>query len=582
MFLIKSSNKYKKQVIKIKPSANIVGGKFLFVTFILIIFLLRLSLDAYSNESVETLKTEKLVIDTNRVKTHINYLASDLFEGRAPGTLGSYLSAKYLAYYFDKYGLIPLGDDDTYYQNIAMHTSKIKDNTHLILKDKDGTTKEFKHNTDFVLFKFGKRIIIPKFTKLIFAGYGITAPEYDYDDYHSINVENKIVVILDGEPYSNINNYFEGMKSSQFSVIESKYRNAISKGAIGVIIINDFCSYDAKNWLKNIKEYSFPSINLAQRVTNNFASIINYNSAIEIFKSEEIKFETICENHIKGKIQSFELKSEISFKGNFEEIDFVSPNIVGFIEGRDEELKNEYVVISAHYDHLGIVKHFNENDSIYNGMTDNALGTAVLLEIANHLNTYKLNKRSLIFLLTTGEEFGLLGSTYYTQNPIKPLYNTIVNVNIDGVAFFDEFKEIVCIGEEHTNIDEILNPIANKYNLTIGNIPNNFQQEEAYRLSDNYSFSKVGIPSFLLIEGTKYVNYTEKQSLKFLTNYSDNIYHSVNDDLSIPINLSAVNLHTNILIDFILALTNTDKKIEFIIGSPFKNASIRMKKENNR
>lgn len=523
-----------------------------------------------------TYNSKLYAIDTNNVISHINYLASDNFEGRAPGTLGGYLSAKYLGYYFDKYGLIPIGDDDTYYQNINMHTIKVKDNSVINLLNQDKSYKELKLNQDFLLFKYGKKTNIPQFTSLVFVGYGITAPEYDYNDYNDINVDNKVVVFLEGEPYSTNNAYFEGVKNSKYSNLESKYRNAISKGAIGVLVIPEICNFDNTTWQKLQKEHIFPSINTAQMVTNTFAAFVNLEVAKTILQNEKYEFNSLCELHITGKISSFQINKELNFKGQFEEYDYISPNIVGMINGTDNKLKDEYIIVSAHYDHLGIVSNFNQKDSIYNGATDNALGVGVLLEIAKEINTLKNNKRSIIFLLTTGEEFGLLGSGFYCQFPAKPLYQTKLNINIDGVAFYDIFREIVTIGDEHSNLDEIIFKVTSEHNVTMGQIPNNFQNNEAYRLSDNYTFLKLGVPSLLVLEGTDYLHKTKNEAINFLVNYSENIYHSPKDDLNIPINYQAVNLHSEILKNIIIEAANTKNDIEVLSGSPYRNAYLRL------
>lgn len=522
-------------------------------------------------------------IDTNNVISHINYLASDNFEGRAPGTLGGYLSAKYLAYYYDKYGLIPIGDDDTYYQNINMHTIKVKDNTVINLLNQDKTYRELKLNQDFLLFKYGKKTNIPQFTSLVFVGYGISAPEFDYNDYNDINVDNKVVVFLEGEPYSTNDAYFNGSKSSKYSNLESKYRNAISKGAIGVLVIPEICNFDYNTWQKLQKEHIFPSINTAQMVTNTFAAYVNLEFAKSLLLNENFEFNSLCELHITGKIRSFTINKELNFKGQFEEYDYISPNIIGMVVGNDQQLKDEYIIVTAHYDHLGkVINNIDLNDVnlkediIYNGATDNALGVAALLEIAKDIISSKKNKRSIIFLLTTGEEFGLLGSGYYCQFPAKPLNKTKLNINIDGVAFYDMFKEIVTIGDEHSNLDEIIFKVANINNLSIGQIPNNFQNNEAYRLSDNYTFLKLGIPSLLVLEGTEYVNKTKNEAINFLINYSENIYHTPKDDLSIKINYKAVNLHSEIIKSIIIEAANSKNEIEILSGSPYRNSYLRL------
>lgn len=513
-------------------------------------------------------------IDTLQIQKHLEYLASDLFEGRAPGSLGSYLSAKYLGFYFDKYNLNPIGEDDTYYQNIAMHTTNIT-NQSVSLIQNDKEISLFKEK-DFKIFKFDKKNYIPQNADLVFCGYGIVAPEFDYDDYYNLNVKNKIVVIFDDEPYSISNDYFDGLKKSKYSNLESKHRIAMSKGALGIVVIDNFCAFDELNWNRINKDYSFNFINNSNKVNDNLGLYINFDVAEKIFKFENKSINDLCDDHINGKIQSFELNTKIKINCNISSKDFISQNIIGEIRGGNSAENEEYIIISAHYDHLGIGKSIN-GDSIYNGTTDNALGVAVLLEIAKYFSINKTNKKSLIFLLTTGEEFGLLGSQYYTQYPLRPLKSTIANVNLDGIAFFDEFREVVVLGNDYTNISEITTKVLDKNKVKLGEIPNNFQKEEAFGLSDHYSFAKIGIPSFLIIEGINYKNKSYNEGLNFLENYSSNIYHTPFDDDKIKINYKSVIQHSEIIIDFLTEISNTDDKIEFISGSPFRNSYLILK-----
>ena len=185
------------------------------------------------------------------------------------------------------------------------------------------------------------------------------------------------------------------------------------------------------------------------------------------------------------KILSFPLKTELTFRGEYTQRDFLSQNIAGMIEGSDEDLKDTYLIISAHYDHLGIGPDIN-GDSVYNGALDNAIGVSVLLELAKSFAEYLiyLPKRSIIFLALTGEEKGLLGSAYYTDNPLVPLYKTVANINIDGIAFFRDFKSVVGIGSEYSTLSTFLIETAQEFNMTVENVPPEFNAVEAFNQSD--------------------------------------------------------------------------------------------------
>jgi len=245
------------------------------------------------------------------------------------------------------------------------------------------------------------------------------------------------------------------------------------------------------------------------------------------------------------------------------------------IEGSDAELKKEYVIVSAHYDHLGIGPPVN-GDSVYNGVFDNAAGVSALLEIASSISKIKkAPKRSIIFLLVTAEEKGLLGSIYYTDHPAVPLYKTAANINIDGIASFDRFKSVIGIGSKYSKLHNIFETSATKQNLTVVPIPAIFKQTEAFNRSDQIAFSNAGIPSVLVLEAPYFENLSEEEGYKKIVEYEEKIYHSPFDDLSQPINYEAAAQHINFLYQFIIDVANADEAPEWNSGSPFINARLR-------
>ena len=364
------------------------------------------------------------LINKDLFQRHLNFLGSDLFEGRAPGTLGGNLAAKYLALEFDKLKLRPIGDNNSYYQNIPFHSSKPSQGCELNIHS-GNSTNTLKINSDFLLYQSAETIFFPRPVEMVFAGYGITAPEFNYDDYKDINVENKIVVMLEGEPVSFDPSYFDGDMPTIFSLPEAKQRIALSKGAKGTITLplqrNDFNKY----WESQVRAFAFENLSLASSPSTSLDILFNPNKSDLLFNGTAFSIDSIYALHQQHGIKSFPLKTQIKFKGEFFQRDFISHNIVGMLEGSDAKLKDEFIIVSAHYDHLGIGPAIN-GDSIYNGVFDNAAGVAALLETARMFweKTY-VNKRSIIFLLTTAEEKGLLGSYFYTLNPLAPLYKQL-------------------------------------------------------------------------------------------------------------------------------------------------------------
>jgi hypothetical protein len=484
------------------------------------------------------------------------------------GTTGGNLAAKYLAQQFEKIKLTPLGEDGTYYQYIPMHASLPLPNSEMILYSEKKSEK-LELNKDYLLYKSGEQTFIPTPLPLVFVGYGIVAPEYDYNDYQSVDVSGKIVVFLDGEPYSDDANYFGGNNSTIYSLPESKQRIAISRGASGSILIPAISISDEHSWNKLVKEFSFEDVTLAYSVSGNLSMLIKPSSAQKLFESANYSLENVFEMHEQNVVKSFELNTKISFEGIFRERDFTSANIIGMIEGSDKDLKDSYLIISAHYDHLGFGPPVN-GDSIYNGVYDNAIGVAVLLEIASAFKSLKTPaKRSVIFLLTAGEEKGWLGSLYYIDKPVVPLYKTIANVNIDGIALFDTFKSIIGVGKEYSDLEDVL----------IEDIPGEFVQSESFTRSDQIIFAQAGIPSILISEGLEYKHLTREEGINLFIHYSENVYHTPFDDLTQLMNFDAAKQHSEVIFSFCKILLNSDKEPEWRTGSPFASARLRSRAE---
>jgi Zn-dependent M28 family amino/carboxypeptidase len=275
-----------------------------------------------------------------------------------------------------------------------------------------------------------------------------------------------------------------------------------------------------------------------------------------------------------NNIRSFSLKASASFRGHFQERDFVAANVIGMLEGVDPRLKDSYLIVSAHYDHLGIGPAV-EGDSIYNGVFDNAIGVAAMLEMARTLSQGPAPRRSVIFLLLTGEEKGLLGSTYYVDHPAAPLHKTVANVNVDGVALFDTFNDIVGVGGEYSTLRDGLQQIAGDLRIRVSTIPPVFAGSGAFTRSDQIVFARVGIPAILLMEGNDYRHTSRPAGVKRMIEWGERVYHSPFDDLLQPMNFDAALQHVEILLAFCRTLADSSLAPEWKSGAPFINARLR-------
>ena len=524
----------------------------------------------FSNSFAQVNNVSQFISKENIIK-NIFILGSDKFEGRGTGEPGGKKAAKFLAGEFKNLNLIPIGKDSSYFQPIRLHGGKPLSSSKLVLYS-GIEQKEFKLWDDYLIYFSGEQTFIPAPIELVFVGYGIIAPEYDYNDYQSVNVEGKIVVFLDGEPNSGDELYFKGNIPTIYSYPEIKQRVALSRGAKGSILIPDIY-HGSVNWEKLKRDFSFEDVSLASTVANNLAILFNPSSAQTLFSNSEYSLFNIYNLQSNSLMNSFQMNCGFSFKGDFNERDFTSSNIIGMVEGSDPEMKDSYLIISAHYDHLGIGFPI-AGDSIYNGVFDNASGVSALLELARIFSEDIKPARSVIFIILTGEEKGLLGSIYYTNNPLKPLYKTIANINIDGIALFDKFKSLIGIGAEYSTLNDFLKNVAESNNVEITQIPEEFNNVDAFSKSDQFAFANAGIPSILILESPDYINLSKEEGLNRFINYSENIYHTPYDDLNQKMNFDAAVQHISILLDLSLQLVQSKETPHWYNDSPYIDARL--------
>jgi Zn-dependent M28 family amino/carboxypeptidase len=278
---------------------------------------------------------------------------------------------------------------------------------------------------------------------------------------------------------------------------------------------------------------------------------------------------------VSHTIRSFSLAGKILFKGEFQERDFFASNVIGLLKGINKRQYEKYIIISAHYDHLGIGPPV-KGDSIYNGVIDNAAGVAAVLELARIFSSMTIKPlHSILFLFLTGEEKGLLGSTYYLDHPVVPLYKTIANINVDGLALFDTFQDVIGIGAEYSTLGEHLELVAENLNLQATPLPTEFLAFESFTRSDQVAFAKAGIPSLLIAEGLCYQNTSRTEGLQRMIEWMQHIYHSPFDDLNQPLNFQAARQHCQVIFAFCHPLADGAFYPDWKPGTPFITARLR-------
>lgn len=449
-------------------------------------------------------------ISTDDLKQHLNTLASDEFEGRETGTPGQKKAAQYLARQFKKLGLPAIGQNKDYFQKISFISETWKDITFTV-----NDTSIQKHLRNYYAYPSTNPSLTEtlKSEEIIFLGYGIDAP--NYSDYAKVDVRGKTILVYDGEPITQDSIYqITGNKEPSDWTTDSyiKLLTARAKGVKHLIIIDrDFRNRvgQARRQILNrslrygesgtAKEKYLPNT----FITSEVAKAIIGSKLKKVIKSRE-------KSDRKGKPKPVLLDGKVELAQEKNTRSLVGENVLGYIEGSDPQLKEEVVIVTAHYDHLG-----KRGDAVYNGADDNASGTSTVLEISQAFAEARKAgvgpKRSVLTMLVSGEEKGLLGSAYYADHPIFPLNQTVANINIDMVGRVDEAHAgnpdyIYVIGSDRlsTTLHEI-NELANStytkleldYTYNAEDDPNRY-----YYRSDHYNFAEKGIPAIFYFNGT--------------------------------------------------------------------------------
>ena len=500
-------------------------------------------------------QTPEISADASRIKSHLRFLSDDLLEGRDTGSRGHEIASLYIAAEFEKYGLTPAGDNDTYMQEVNFVQSYIDQSSiKLSIRDSKGdvTLNYPKH---FLTYPDAITETTKMAGKLVFVGYGIVAPELQHNDYQDMDVKGKIVVTLSGKPKS-----FPSEEGAHFGSSREKLRHASDNGAVGFISIStprtekvrpyqnllNFLHTPVVRWTDNDGHPSgvYPKIKGSVYLSKEASELV--------FTDAEQNLEQIyamLENDESPK--GFNLLMEIQLESKSTHNSITSPNVAAILEGSDPSLKNEYVVYSAHSDHIGFAKTVKK-DKINNGAMDNATGISVLMETARLFSQLdERPKRSIVFLAVTGEEKGLLGSDYYAQNPTVPLGSMVANVNLDMPILTYEFADVIAFGAEHSDMKTSVTKAAEKIGLELS--PDPMPDQALFTRSDHYSFVKQGIPSVFLVPGFKSVDPKIDGSEQF-NHFLKTNYHKPSDDFNQVFNWKAatkfaeVNYHIGLIL----------------------------------
>ena len=465
------------------------------------------------------------------IEAHITFLADDLLEGREAGTRGYDLGAKYVAASFQTMGLKPAGSDGTYFQNVPLRSTRLDPSGSSMTLWREGWIKTLRSGDDYIVSPSATSEQSEISAPLVFVGFGVTAPELDYDDYAGVDAEGKIAVTLSGAPAnfpSNQRAYYSG---------GAKTENAAAHGVVGILTIltpedekrmpwdkiSRFAGKARMRWLDGdgIPADAWPQIKVGGALSRPIAE--------EVFSNGPVSLEEVFAAARSGNLKSFDLPLEAEIQTTSVHAELESPNVIAMLEGSDPVLKDEYVVYSAHLDHDGLGEPIN-GDGIWNGAYDNASGAAMVLEVARAFTNLPVPpKRSILFLATTAEEKGLLGADYFAINPTVSKDAIVANLNMDGALMVYPMKDLVIYGSEHSSLGEVFERAAARMKVDLS--PDPIPQETVFIRSDQFPFVRQGIPAAYAFVGLQTTDPNIDAEAAFWE-WMATRYHTPKDDMS--------------------------------------------------
>lgn len=462
-----------------------------------------------------------------RIRAHTRFLASDQLEGRGVGVRGGDLTTEYLATQLELAGVKPAGEGGTYYQRVPLVGIETQPSAQLSAAAQ-GKTINLRWLEDFVGVSPTQQPQTDFEAEAVFVGHGIVAPEYQWNDFKDVDVKGKILVLFTNEPTSQPN-LFNGRALTYYGRWTYKFEEALRHGARGAIIIHTTPTagygWDVvrSSWGREEPYVKLqpgqPSLAFTGWATSEagakLLALANKNVNELLQASESRDFRPIPLGiRIRGSIASKVREVE-------------TRNVVGVVPGSDAKLKDQYVIFTAHWDHLGIGSPVN-GDAIYNGAVDNATGCAIVLELARAWATLPQKpRRSAMFLFVTAEEGGLRGSEFYAANPIVPPAKTALNLNYDAIFPFGQTKDIVVAGAERTTFWPVVQQIAQRMNLAIA--PDPRPEQGSYYRSDHFSLARAGIPAFSVRGGSDFAGRPAGFGEQIFKEFNAKHYHQPSD-----------------------------------------------------
>jgi Zn-dependent M28 family amino/carboxypeptidase len=526
------------------------------------------------------LKTALDTIKPMSVLAHIKTLASDEFEGRGPGTPGEEKTVAYLTAQFKSMGLKPGNPDGTFVQNVPLVGFQARDVTGTFQAGGRGIGLSFP--TDFVAVsrRLAEKVIVEK-SDVVFVGYGVVAPEYGWDDYKGLDVRGKTLIMLVNDPAvidpkdpAKLDPaVFKGRAMTYYGRWTYKYEIASEKGAMAAILVHEEgpAGYPFEVVRGSWSRENFDIAQAESGPTPGRVAVegwITLDKAKELFQATGHDFAVLKHSAASRDFRPVPLSTSAQFEVTNALREVKSRNVIARIEGADPALKNEAMIYTAHWDHLGRDPAL-KGDQIYNGAADNASGVASILEMARALaQAQPAPKRSILFLAVTAEEKGLLGAKYYAAHPLYPLERTLADINLDVINLWGPTQDLISIGMGNSTLDDLLVEIAREHGRTVG--PDADPEKGYYFRSDHFEFAKQGVPALDPKGGRQYIGKSADFGQRKQDEYTAKDYHKVSDEVKPDWDLSGAVDDLKLLAELGYRVAQGDRYPEWKPDSEFR------------
>jgi Zn-dependent M28 family amino/carboxypeptidase len=495
-------------------------------------------------------------ISAAEIDGYLRFLSSDLLEGRAPATRGGRLAAEYIASQLRAFGVKP-GVDTSYMQPVPIDVVGADPGT-IRVTASGKASANLRQSDDIVVWAGSATPQSVARGELVFVGYGATAPEYRWDDFKNVDVRGKILLVLVNDPPAPVSEpaMFGGRAMTYYGRWPYKFEEAERRGAVGALVVHttDAAGYPwhtvVGSWAREQRMLPRPSgapapLGMRGWITDSAATALLRQAGLDM-----------AELRARATRRDFRpvatgIMIDASFTNSVQHLQ--SENVVGVIPGTDPQLRNEYVLFSAHWDHLGIGPAVN-GDTIYNGTLDNASGVADVLAIARAAAASGASKRSLLFTFVTAEESGLLGSAYFAEHPTVPVRGILANLNVDGGNLWGRTRDLRVLGDTKSSLGPSLAAFVQPMGMRL--TPEEHPERGAFYRSDHFSFAKAGVPSVSIDAGTDFVGHAPEWGVQMNEEYTSRDYHQPSDSYRLDFDLSGAVQLSNIILGFGRALAD--------------------------